>query len=190
MKVTAALVLDTAPDPATKAAGGRTARRKARRNGPKPRTLGANPLTVAERRFKAQLDELERPSRVARRKLPVLQMPATRDGCANIPRPCPYVRCSMNNYLTTSNGVVQRAYPNLEPWEIDPKWSCALDVADRGGATVEEIGRAINVTLERVRQIHAGALRKLAAASPHLREALEEEGLLSESDFAIARGGG
>src|SRR5688572_28414707 len=29
-------------------------------------------------------------------KLPVLQMPRTRGDCANVPRPCPFVRCRYN----------------------------------------------------------------------------------------------
>ena len=38
------------------------------------------------------------------------------------------------------------------------KESCVLDVADRGGATLEEIGDAMGITRERVRQLE-GDLR-------------------------------
>lgn len=52
-------------------------------------------------------------------------------------------------------------FPDILPNEMDPQWSCVLDVSDRGGATLEEIGAAINTTRERARQIEAGALNKL-----------------------------
>lgn len=55
------------------------------------------------------------------------------------------------------------------PRSLMGKESCALDVADRGGATLGEIGVAIGVTQERVRQIEGKALRK-----PGVRQALEE----------------
>lgn len=42
-----------------------------------------------------------------------------------------------------------------------PEVSCALDVADRGGATLEEVGEYIGVTRERIRQIEAGLMLKL-----------------------------
>lgn len=38
------------------------------------------------------------------------------------------------------------------------EFSCALDVADEGGLTHEAVGRTMNVTRERVRQIEASAL--------------------------------
>ena len=40
--------------------------------------------------------------------------------------------------------------------------TCALRVAEIGGMTLDEVGRVINVTRERVRQIETRALRALA----------------------------
>lgn len=38
--------------------------------------------------------------------------------------------------------------------------SCALDVADRGGATLEEIGDMLGLTRERVRQVEEEAMER------------------------------
>ncbi len=46
------------------------------------------------------------------------------------------------------------------------KESCVLDVADRGGITLEEVGDALGLTRERVRQIETRGLIKVKAAAP------------------------
>jgi DNA-directed RNA polymerase sigma subunit (sigma70/sigma32) len=38
--------------------------------------------------------------------------------------------------------------------------TCALDVADRGDNTLEAVGRYLNLTRERIRQIETQAMRK------------------------------
>jgi hypothetical protein len=137
-----------------------------RRTGaPKPRSLGRKPLSKKEREEKRKLDYLDFPSVRARRKLPVLEMPATRAGCANVPRPCPFIHCRSNNYLTENgNGVLKVTYPDLLPHQVDPDYSCTEDVVERGGATQEEIAYAMNITDERTRQLTVSAVRKLKAS--------------------------
>ena len=39
--------------------------------------------------------------------------------------------------------------------------TCALDIADRGGITLEEVGQIMNLTRERVRQLETQGLAKL-----------------------------
>lgn len=39
--------------------------------------------------------------------------------------------------------------------------TCVLDVADRGGLTLEDTGARLDITRERVRQIEVAALPKL-----------------------------
>jgi hypothetical protein len=41
--------------------------------------------------------------------------------------------------------------------------TCALDVADRGGTTLEEVGAIMNLTRERIRQVEVKGLAKLQA---------------------------
>lgn len=58
--------------------------------------------------------------------------------------------------------------------------SCALDVADRGGATLEHIGEMLGITRERVRQIEAGALDKLRRRAERFELEREDIGELAK----------
>jgi hypothetical protein len=49
---------------------------------------------------------------------------------------------------------------SLDELETIPD-TCALDVADRGGCTLDEVGQRVNVTRERIRQIESKMLVKL-----------------------------
>ena len=101
--------------------------------------------------------------------------PATREDCLNGPRPCPFVGCKHHLYLDVSrHGSIKVNFPDLEPWELAE--SCALDVADRGGLTLDEVGVVMNLTRERIRQVEVKALAKMEALSDMeaLREYVEE----------------
>ena len=50
-------------------------------------------------------------------------------------------------------------FPGKEVWEL--RETCALDVADKGGVTLEEVGAIMNLTRERIRQVEMRALQKL-----------------------------
>lgn len=85
--------------------------------------------------------------------------PRTRHDCGAVPRPCPYVACRFNLYLdVTPTGGIKLNFPDLEPGDMPPTGSCALDVADRGEHTLEEVGELLNVTRERMRQLENEAL--------------------------------
>jgi len=58
----------------------------------------------------------------------------------------------------------------MEVWELQE--TCALDVAQRGGLTLEEVGEILNLTRERIRQVEATGLQKLLQES-------KEDGLKS-----------
>ena len=59
-------------------------------------------------------------------------------------------------------------YPETDYWKPksrveckDMTETCALDVADRGGITLEEVGEIMNLTRERVRQVETAGLARL-----------------------------
>ena len=79
------------------------------------------------------------------------ERPRTRAECERAPRPCPWVSCAYHLYLSPERDTVRLHAPGLEVWEL--RETCALDVADRGGVTLAELGRVLGVTRERARQI-------------------------------------
>ena len=87
--------------------------------------------------------------------------PRTRGDCAEGARPCPYVSCKYNLYVDVNprTGSVKMNFPDKELWELSE--TCALDVADRAGITLEEVGVIMNLTRERVRQLEMRGLTKL-----------------------------
>lgn len=107
---------------------------------------------------------------------PPPELPENRGACQGGHRPCPLVSCRYHLAVdVTEAGSLKVNHPGLEI-EEHPE-TCALDVADKGGATLEEIGELLNVTREAVRLIEQKALRRLRQRAPHLRElfgALEE----------------
>jgi|GEM_PF-3304540 len=88
--------------------------------------------------------------------------PKTRGDCENGIRPCPHVSCKHNLYLDVKDGGnIIMNFPELEPDEMDPELSCALDVAGREGLTLEEIAAALNVTRTAVQSIETLSIGKL-----------------------------
>jgi hypothetical protein len=87
--------------------------------------------------------------------------PHTREDCRTAERPCPYVSCKYHLYLdiNAETGSIKLNFPDLEVWEMSE--TCALDVADRGGITLEEVGDLLNLTRERIRQVEVFGLEKL-----------------------------
>lgn len=87
--------------------------------------------------------------------------PKTRSECVDGPRPCPYVSCKYHLYLDvkTDTNSIKLNFPHLEVWEMEH--TCALDVATRGGMTLEDVGHILNLTRERVRQVEVAGIEKL-----------------------------
>ncbi len=89
--------------------------------------------------------------------------PTQRSECIDGPRPCPFISCKYHLYLDVSprTGSIKLNFPDLEVWEMSA--CCALDVADAGGTTLEDVGSIMNLTRERIRQLEVKALDRLEA---------------------------
>ncbi len=94
--------------------------------------------------------------------------PKSRTECLDMERPCLFVSCRHHLYLDVNpeTGSVKLNFPDKEPWELEE--TCALDVADRGGITLEEVGAIMNLTRERIRQVEVRGLEKLKEVPEHL----------------------
>jgi hypothetical protein len=104
------------------------------------------------------------------------EKPRSREECLDGPRPCPFVSCKHHLFIDVSprTGAIKLNFPDLEVWDMGE--SCALDVADRGGTTLEDVGAIMNLTRERIRQVEVKALAKLEALRDMmaLREYVDE----------------
>ncbi len=87
--------------------------------------------------------------------------PQSRSECAGMERPCPFVACKYHLYLDVHpvRGSIKINFTDVEVWEMTE--TCALDIADRGGITLEEVGEIMNLTRERVRQVETAGLSRL-----------------------------
>jgi hypothetical protein len=87
--------------------------------------------------------------------------PETRGECTEMERPCPFVACKYHLYVDVHpvRGSIKINFPDVDVWEMTD--TCALDIADRGGITLEEVGQIMNLTRERVRQLETQGLAKL-----------------------------
>jgi len=133
----------------------RKVRRRRRRTRPRSKTIAMKRLTREELRQGALMYP------------PVdIPRPTKRSECMEEMRPCPWVACKHHLYLDINpeTGSIKINFPELEPWEL--KHTCALDVAERGGITLEEVGEIMNLTRERIRQVEVRGLLKLKMGSP------------------------
>lgn len=135
------------------------------------------PITREQRRSRRKRDVRARTisvKRMTKRELEIGRLlypetdywkPNTRADCKGGPRPCPFISCKHHLYVDVSprTGAIKLNFPDLEVWELNE--SCALDIADHGGTTLEDVGAIMNLTRERIRQVEVKALAKLEALS-------------------------
>lgn len=121
------------------------------------------PKTMSRREMMREARRRER--RGERLQIVDYPRPQTRNECVNGPRPCMYVACKHHLYLDVNpeTGSIKINFPDKEVWELSE--TCALDVAQRGGVTLEEVGEMLNLTRERVRQVEVAGLSKLRERS-------------------------
>lgn len=78
-------------------------------------------------------------------------------------RPCVFAACKHSLYLDVSEtGSIILNFPHLDPGQMPADRSCALDLAERGSMTLEEIAAVTNLTRERIRQVELRALNRRA----------------------------
>jgi hypothetical protein len=132
-------------------------RRRRRRDRPRSRTVAMKRLTKEEIRQGAALIPYMHYSK-----------PQDRAECKCGIRPCPYVSCKHHLYLDVNpeTGSIKLNFPHLEVWEMEE--TCSLDVAERGGITLEEVGEIMNLTRERIRQVEVRGLLKLRMSTDEL----------------------
>lgn len=137
----------------------RKVRRRRRRTRPRSKTIAMKRLTREELRQGALMyPPVDEPR------------PRTRAECKEELRPCPWVACKFHLYLDVNpeTGSIKINFPELEPWDLPH--TCSLDIAERGGITLEEVGEIMNLTRERIRQVEVRGLLKLKMASPSPEE--------------------
>ena len=147
--VLTAEVGDTPIDPSIPTTS-RKVRRRGRRTRMRSRTIAMKRLSKEEIRLGALMyPPVDEPK------------PHIRSECAEGQRPCPYVSCKYHLFLDVNpeTGSIKLNFPDLEVWEM--KDTCSLDVADRNGITLEEVGEIMNLTRERIRQVEVRGLLKL-----------------------------
>ncbi len=121
------------------------------------------PKTMSRREMMREQRRRERAGEVV--EVEHYDRPRTRAECIHGPRPCLFVACKHHLYLDVNpeTGSIKVNFPDKEPWDLAD--TCALDVAERGGVTLEEVGELLNLTRERVRQVEVEGLRKLKEVS-------------------------
>lgn len=86
--------------------------------------------------------------------------PRTRSECAGGQRPCPFIACRHHIAVDVdpNSGAVTLNWPDRDLSELQE--TCSLDVADRGGTTLDRVGELMNLTHERIRQIEDSIAEK------------------------------
>ncbi len=138
------------------------------------------------------------------RVVPEYEKPRTRAECENGPRPCPFISCRQNLSADIISVVdyrraemtenIRLLHPGKDdPTDIEPPTgnNCALDYANRGGMSFDEIAEVFDFSRQRVQQIEQGALRKLRKHSPELlAQMLEGANFTPDPESVIGTAGG
>lgn len=121
-----------------------------------------------------------------------IDRPRTRADCEMGDRPCPFVSCKHHLYLDVGrSGSLILNFPDIEPDEMERmEETCALDVADEGGATLEHVGEIMNLTRERVRQMELQIYAKVRAVHGVVLEELSPSGDVKKRRLPVVDGRG
>lgn len=110
--------------------------------------------------------------------------PRTRADCKGAFRPCPYLGCRYHLALDTERGgCLVYPFGHLQLDELEH--TCALDIAEQGSHTLEELGQLLGVTRERIRQIEQVAMNRLRCINGYTPALLEDSYRASPAYRAI-----
>lgn len=97
-------------------------------------------------------------------RIPDYPRPQRRSDCAAVPRPCPFAGCRHNLTIDITDRTAAIWYRDgsyaAEPSGLP---SCALDVAERGPHTLDQVADMLTLGRARVTQIEERAIEKLRA---------------------------
>lgn len=138
------------------------------------RTMSRKQMT---RELRRQMSEGPDPEEQALRVDLEGMRPTHRSQCASGPRPCIFVSCKYHLFLDVNprTGSVKLNFPDKELWELPE--TCSLDVADRGGITLEEVGEIMNLTRERVRQVETRGIQAMRVLTDDDMDRIADDGL-------------
>lgn len=91
---------------------------------------------------------------------------ALASGCADVPRPCPFVSCRYNLYLDVAKHGVRLNFPLIQPEQMPAEASCAIDVAMGGPRSAGDVAQLVGDGEVQMDQVER-------RAAPKLREVLE-----------------
>lgn len=92
--------------------------------------------------------------------IPLLARPTNRTQCEEGVRPCPWVSCRYNLYLDIrADGIIKLNFPDRDPDGMT--MSCALDLAEDGPRTLDQVATLMGMSRERARQIEEGAMAQV-----------------------------
>jgi hypothetical protein len=126
------------------------------------RRPGAKKITIPLRQLARRMERGTRHLNVVR--------PRTRGDCVDGPRPCPWLLCSAHLFFdVTEYGSLVVNFPDLLDDDGNVHLeamaeTCALDVADLGGISDEDVAALLNFTREAARCLEHRAFAKVRAA--------------------------
>ena len=124
-----------------------------------PKHLVRHARRVRERMKQLQLPGLNDDAPV---EPPPYWRPKTRGDCVNGPRPCPFVACRYNLMADISPaGSLKLPFGDSVEAFTEVTHTCALDAAEAGGMTLEQVAVLTNLTRERVRQVERMAASRM-----------------------------
>ena len=92
--------------------------------------------------------------------IPLLARPTRRSQCEDGVRPCPWVSCRYNLYLDVrADGIIKLNFPDRDPDGMT--MSCAIDLAEDGPRTLDQVATLMGMSRERARQIEEGAMSQV-----------------------------